>query len=83
MIFQNFHFYSRKLSDHVEHRLSYLWIFLWPLGTTWSLRNRQYIKKVPKTIKRMRKIAALVSEVRVITRLILDPKFVPQRLRRI
>ena len=47
---QIFHFYSRKLSDRVEQHLSYLWIFLWPLGTSWSLRNCSYMKKYRKKV---------------------------------
>ena len=45
---KHFHFYSRKLSDRVEHHLSYLQIFLWLLETKNSLRNRLYSQKSRK-----------------------------------
>ena len=45
-----FHFYSRQLLDLVEQVLSYLWIFLWLLGTNSSLRNPLYIKKYAKKV---------------------------------
>ena len=45
-----YHSYSRKLSDRVEHHLSYLWIFLWLLGTFWSLRNHLYTPKHQKKL---------------------------------
>ena len=61
-----FHFYSRKSSDRIEQYLSYLWIFLWPLRTSWSLRNHLYSKKSRK--KGYEHAFALVAGCRDISR---------------
>ena len=63
-----FHFYSRQLLDLVEQVLSYLWIFLWLLGTNSSLRNPLYIKKSPKKVRTHAQGVPLVRGVRDIAR---------------
>ena len=59
-----FHFYSRQLLDLVEQDVSYLWLFLWLLGTSWSLRNRLYIKKCTKNLRTHAQGVPLVRGVR-------------------
>ena len=59
-----FHFYSRQLLDLVEQVLSYLWIFLWLLGTNSSLRNPLYIKKCTKNHRTHAQGVPLVRGVR-------------------
>ena len=63
-----FHFYSRQLLDLVEQVLSYLWIFLWLLGTNSSLRNPLYIKKFTKNLRIHAQGVPLVRGVRDISR---------------
>ena len=63
-----FHFYSRQLLDLVEQVLSYLWIFLWLLGTNSSLRNPLYIKKFTKNLRTHAQGVPLVRGVRDISR---------------
>ena len=59
-----FHFYSRQLLDLVEQVLSYLWIFLWLLGTNSSLRNPLYIKNFTKNLRTHAQGVPLVSGMR-------------------